>query len=172
MFHRFLVILTRAFLASLITTPPVFAMTTVEWVVANSHNKITPTTAHRIVNEAVSAGSRHGVDPVLILAVMRMESGYRAKVVSSEGATCMMQVIPKWHREKIKGRDLADLRVCADVGARVLKEYLDLNRGDVRRALTKYSGGDRRYASVVMSYKAKIVLETRDAGVMTVASSQ
>lgn len=166
----------RSFIISVIAclaalSSAVTAATTVDWIVANSHAKVAPSKAQRIVNEAISAGSRHGIDPVLILAVMRMESGYRAKVVSSEGATCMMQVMPRYHREKIAGRDLNDLRVCVDVGTRILKEYLVLCRGDMRRALTRYSGGDRRYASAVLAWKARIVLETRDAGGLTVASA-
>ena len=156
--------------AALVSTPSSSAMTTVDWVVANSHNKIAPAKAQRIVNEAVSAGSRHGVDPVVILAVMRMESGYRAKAVSSEGAICMMQVMPRYHREKIAGRDLNDPRVCIDVGTRILKEYLNLSHQDIRRALTRYSGGDRRYAREVMAWKARIVMETRDAVVMTASA--
>lgn len=150
-------------LIAVIMTAPSYADTTRDWVVANSHSKVTPATAHRIVNEAVSAGSRHDVDPILILAVMRMESGYREKVVSREGATCLMQVIPRWHREKIGKRNLVDINTCIDVGTRILKEYRLLCRQDIKCTLTKYSGGDRKYAAAVLAWRAKIVMETRDA---------
>lgn len=142
-------------------------MTTTEWVVANSHNKISPAKAQRIVNAAISAGNRHGVDPVLILAVMRTESGYRADVTSVEGAKCLMQVIPKWHPEKIAGRNLLSIPVCADVGAQVIKEYLGMN-GTMRKALAKYSGGAKGYANKVFAWQARILMETRDAPMMTV----
>ena len=148
---------------------PALSNTTAEWVASNSHHGLTPADANKIVNEAISAGSRHGVDPILILAVMRKESGYRQTARSKEGATCMMQVIPKWHREKIGKRNLRDLPTCVDVGALILKEYLILNRQDIRKALRKYSGGDKAYAGSILAWRAKIVMETRDGGVLLAA---
>ncbi|HYD57176.1 MAG TPA: transglycosylase SLT domain-containing protein, partial [Burkholderiales bacterium] len=64
---------------------------------------------YRVAGEAASAyvatayyaGSLHGVDPVLILAVMAIESRYNPVAESVMGAKGLMQVIPKYHLEKL-----------------------------------------------------------------------
>lgn len=78
------------------------------------------------------------------------------------GAQGIMQVIPRWHGEKVKGRSLYKLNVGAEVGTLVLAEYIAAARGDVKRALRKYSGGSNSYARSVLAYRARMLLETRD----------
>lgn len=169
--YRYFIITLMTLLSAGVTTLSL-AATTVEWVADNSHAGLTKASAQPIVNEAKKAGSRHGVDPVLILAVMRAETGYRQNAVSTEGAMCMMQVIPRWHRDKIGKRSLKDFATCVDVGARVLKEYLGLCGGSSRCALVKYSGGSWRYASSVLAWRAEIVMATGDGGHLLAALTE
>jgi len=61
--------------------------------------------------------------------MMRNESGFESTAKSKQGAKGLMQVMPKYHREKISSRNPYDVVVSIDVGARVLREYLDSNNG-------------------------------------------
>lgn len=113
----------------------------VVWVSENSHNKVSEAKANRIVDYAYEYAAEHALDPLVILSILKNESGFREKVRSKEGATGMMQVIPRWHKAKINGRDPSNMRVSIDVGAQILREYLDLSNNDLGKALNRYSGG-------------------------------
>lgn len=128
----------------------------VGWVSKNSHSKISETKATQIVDYAYEYAVEHALDPLLILSVMKNESGFREKVRSSEGATGLMQVIPKWHRKKINGRDPTVMAVSIDVGAQILREYLSMVNNDVRKALNKYSGGGGKsyYGKISKTHKS------------------
>ena len=139
---------------------PVSAQSLTEWVSRNSHNKLTPSQSRPFVEAAFKYSIKHGVDPFLILAVMKKESGFRVKATSSEGAKGPMQVIAFWHKEKIRGRNLQNIDTGVDVGTMVLAEYLDENNGNTFKALKKYSGGSSEYARSVIKIRAKILNET------------
>ena len=139
---------------------PVSAQSLTEWVSRNSHNKLTPSQSRPFVEAAFKYSIKHGVDPFLILAVMKKESGFRVKATSSEGAKGPMQVIAFWHKEKIRGRNLQNIDTGVDVGTMVLAEYLEENNGNTFKALKKYSGGSPEYARSVMKIRAKILNET------------
>lgn len=44
---------------------------------------------------------QYGVDYALVLAIIETESGYRWDASSKEGSTGYMQVLPKWHKERM-----------------------------------------------------------------------
>ena len=44
---------------------------------------------------------QNGVDYALVLAIIETESGYRWDTASSEGSTGYMQVLAKWHEERM-----------------------------------------------------------------------
>ncbi len=44
---------------------------------------------------------QNGVDYALVLAIIETESGYRWDATSSEGSTGYMQVLAKWHEERM-----------------------------------------------------------------------
>lgn len=139
---------------------PAHSQSLVEWVSKNSHNKLTPSQSRPFVEAAFKYSLKHGVDPFLILAVMKKESGFRVKATSSEGAKGPMQVIAFWHKEKIKGRNLQTLDTGVDVGTMVLAEYLEENNGNTFKALRKYSGGSPEYARSVLGIRSRILAET------------
>lgn len=130
----------------------------IDWVQAESHYKMSRPAASRVVRAALVAAEKHRLDVELVLAVARQETGFRASARSFANARGVMQVIPRWHGEKIRGRNINDIRVGFDVGAHVLAEYLSAKRGNTRRALAKYSGGARQYADKVLRYRASILL--------------
>lgn len=117
----------------------------VKWVFDNSHNKISEGKAKQIINYAYEYSSQYKIDPLLVLSIIKIESGFREKVRSPYGATGLMQVVPRFHKNKLKGRDPSNISVSIEVGSHILREYLDTTDKDLRRALNKYSGGSKVY---------------------------
>ncbi len=103
------------------------------------------------------AGKRNGVPPELLIAMMQKESSLRPKVESHYGAQGLMQVVRRWHPEKLlPSESLFDPEVNIRVGAAVLEEYLNHAGGSLTTALAKYSGNARGYATRVLSESYKL----------------
>jgi soluble lytic murein transglycosylase-like protein len=85
---------------------------------------------------------RAGLDPQLVLGLIQVESGFRKYAVSGAGARGFMQVMPFW--VKLIGQDgghnLFHLRTNLRYGCVILRHYLDLENGDLFRALGRYNG--------------------------------
>lgn len=103
------------------------------------------------------AGRRAGLSPELLIAIMHKESTFQPKVQSSYGAQGLMQVVRRWHREKLHAKEsLFDPVVNIRVGTDILEEYLELAGGDLLKALAKYSGDARGYAKTIISESRKL----------------
>ena len=96
------------------------------------------------VRTAFAAGKQYGIDPLLVVAMMAVESSFNPIAESVAGAKGLMQIIPKYHPEKFTefGGEHAvlDPRVNIVVGARILREYLMMASGDLFTALQTYAG--------------------------------
>ncbi len=96
--------------------------------------------------------SRAGLDPELVLGLIEVESRFRKYAVSHAGARGYMQVMPFW-REVIGERqhNLFSLRVNLRYGCTILRHYLDVERGNLFRALGRYNGslGKPEYPALV-----------------------
>jgi soluble lytic murein transglycosylase-like protein len=116
--------------------------------------------------------ARAGLDPQLVLGVIDVESRFRKYAVSKAGARGYMQVMPFW--SQLIGsaeHNLFNLRTNLRYGCVILRHYLDIERGDLVRALARYNGSLGKksdYADKVMtawrarwSYPAASVIETR-----------
>ena len=112
-----------------------------------------------IVSSAYRAGAEHRVDPLLILAVVAVESRFNPVAESVFGAKGLMQVLPKYHREKLTehGGETALLEpdVNIRVGTQILREYLRRS-GETEGALQMYLGGADEAASL---YTGKVLAE-------------
>lgn len=117
-----------------------------------------PQTMQRYVELAWKEASRRvGLDPELLIAIIQKESVFRPKVQSSYGAQGLMQVVRRWHREKLHASEsLFDPAVNIRVGTDILEEYLELADGDLSEALVKYSGNARGYAKTVINESRKL----------------
>jgi soluble lytic murein transglycosylase-like protein len=84
---------------------------------------------------------RAGLDPQLVLAVIQVESNFRKYAVSTAGARGFMQVMPFWI-DVIGSKDhnLFHLRTNLRYGCLILRHYLDIERGNLTRALGRYNG--------------------------------
>jgi len=96
---------------------------------------------------------RAGLDPQMVLGLIQVESNFRKYAVSSAGARGYMQVMPFWM--KLIGRlddNLFHLRTNLRYGCVILRHYLDIERGDLYRALGRYNGslGQAEYPTLVM----------------------
>lgn len=120
------------------------------------------------VATAYRAGSQLKVDPLLILAVMAVESRYNPVAESNMGARGLMQVIPKFHQEKLLEHGgepaLLDPEVNIQVGAQILREYLG-RFGEVETALQMYAGAfdipNYPYAGKVLAERARLAQAAR-----------
>ena len=95
---------------------------------------------------------RAGLDPQLVLGLIQVESGFKKYAVSSAGARGYMQVMPFWL--KLLGTDdqnLFHLRTNLRFGCTILRHYLDIEKGDLYRALGRYNGslGAPEYPNLV-----------------------
>lgn len=105
----------------------------------------------------------------IILAQISVESGFRSDLVGFNNDTGLMQVIPRWHGERIEkyiyeeNVDLTDPRLNVMVGMDYLDELLVNAEGDVSLALMMYNqgpaSGRRSYARSGESSYAEMVLE-------------
>ena len=113
-----------------------------------------PSTEYRIdlLRSVHYEATRAGLDPQLVLGLIQVESGFRKYAVSSAGARGYMQVMPFW--VKLIGREedsLFDLRTNLRYGCTILRHYLDIEKGDLYRALGRYNGslGKPEYPNMV-----------------------
>ncbi len=95
-----------------------------------------------------------GVQPELVLAVIDVESNFDRFAISSASALGLMQVMPFWVPElgyKDKNQ-LFEIETNVLLGCRILKYYLDMERGDLVRGLARYNGsvGKRWYSDRVI----------------------
>ena len=85
--------------------------------------------------------TRAGLDPQLVLGLIQHESNFRKYAVSSAGARGFMQVMPFWVRQiGNSGHDLFTLRTNLRYGCTILRYYLEIEQGDLYRALGRYNG--------------------------------
>jgi soluble lytic murein transglycosylase-like protein len=98
---------------------------------------------------------RAGLDPGLVLGLIQVESGFRRHAISSAGARGYMQVMPFWTSVIGDGdaSALFDPRANLRYGCTILRHYLDIERGDLYRALGRYNGslGRPEYPNAVLA---------------------
>ncbi len=130
--------------------------------VANRY-RVSQTVAFDLVELAHRVGQELQLDPLLIIAVISIESRFNPIAESVKGAKGLMQIIPKYHAEKLQvfgGADsVFDPETNIQVGAQILKEYIRLT-GNVGIALQMYAGAlsdqDDQYTNKVMNEKNRL----------------
>lgn len=95
---------------------------------------------------------RAGLDPHLVLSLIQVESGFNKYAVSRVGARGYMQVMPFWVKAiGTRDHNLFHLRINLRYGCTILRHYLDLEKGNLYRALGRYNGslGQAEYPNLV-----------------------
>ena len=133
----------------------------------------------RMVVASYRAALEVGLDPLLVLAVISVESRFNPIAESVMGAKGLMQIIPKYHLDKLRaagGEDAVfDPESNIHVGARILQEYV-YRTGTLEAGLQFYIGALRdnsaAYAQKVMAERSRLeqVLKSRNLR-FTLASS-
>jgi len=98
--------------------------------------------------------TRAELTPELVLAVIDVESNFDRYAISSASALGLMQIMPFWVEEvgHTDMNKLFDTEFNILLGCRILRYYLDMERGDLVRGLGRYNGslGRRQYADRVI----------------------
>lgn len=96
--------------------------------------------------------TRAGLEPELVLGLIEVESGFKKYAVSNVGARGLMQVMPFWVKEiGTVEQNLFHLRTNLRYGCTILRHYLNIENGDLFRALGRYNGslGKPEYPNLV-----------------------
>lgn len=96
---------------------------------------------------------RAGLDPVLVLAIIQTESNFRKYCISSAGALGLMQIMPFWQKEiGLSAHNLFDIRQNLRFGCIIFRHYLELEKGNIGKALSRYNGsyGKKHYPLKVL----------------------
>lgn len=112
------------------------------------------TTRHDFLTTVQYEATRAGLDPQLVLGLIEHESNFRKYAVSIAGARGYMQVMPFWVRAiGSPEQDLFTLRANLRYGCTILRHYLDIENGDLYRALGRYNGslGQADYPTAVLN---------------------
>ena len=114
---------------------------------------------------------RAGLDPHLVLSLIQVESGFNKYAVSTAGARGYMQVMPFWVKSiGTREQNLFHLRVNLRYGCTIMRHYLDMEKGNLYRALGRYNGslGREEYPNLVKAawhknWKAPILTKSQSS---------
>jgi soluble lytic murein transglycosylase-like protein len=112
--------------------------------------RISDEATREFIGTAYREGKGIGVDPLLIVAVIAVESRFNPVAQSVGGAMGLMQVIPRYHPDKFnaaRGKSVLDPHTNIQLGARVLKEYIRRGGTDVA-GLQLYNGASADASNV------------------------
>jgi len=91
----------------------------------------------------MKAARMHEVDPAIIKAIIKAESGYNPKAVSKAGAKGLMQLMPRTAKSLgVKDSFCPEQNILA--GVKYFKQLLNQFEGDVKLALAAYNAGSRK----------------------------
>ena len=125
--------------------------------------RVAPDAAEEAVSAAHLASERVGIDPLLVLAVIAVESSFDPNAISLAGAEGLMQVIPKYHEDKLEEHGgsgaVRDPMINILVGTRILEQYIR-RAGSLEAGLQRYNGalsdGSGRYARKVLAERERL----------------
>jgi len=116
-----------------------------------------PRYSNQQIHRAISwYAGKYRLDPALLRAVIKTESGFRQHAVSHKGAVGLMQLTPAT-AATLRVSDIYDPIQNIRGGAKQLRHLLNLYQGDLPLALAAYNAGVRR----VQDRKVPRIRETR-----------
>jgi hypothetical protein len=131
-------------------------------VISKEYPAISEQESRRLIDKILAYSAMYKVDPMLVVGIIAAESGFNKNARSPTGAIGYMQVHPRWHKEKYRGRDLKSPDTNVEVGVMILKDcYERTNARHSDTALACYNGATtptqaRTYAQAVNRHVARI----------------
>jgi soluble lytic murein transglycosylase-like protein len=107
---------------------------------ATSTPQTDTTATEPFAQEIRAAAEREGLDPALVRAVVKHESGFDPRATSRAGAMGLMQLMPATARS-LGVDDPYDPGQSLAGGTRFLRQLLERFEGDVRLAVAAYNAG-------------------------------
>ncbi len=123
--------------------------------------------AKDIVSTSFEESEKHNVEPLLLLAIIKIESTFKQKAQSHMGAVGLTQVMPQYHKTKLKDLkkdklDIWSIEGNIRVGVQILKEYIQASDGNISNALQRYNGSfsdpTKEYSRKVLATMKKLKL--------------
>ena len=113
-----------------------------------------PATRITMLKQIHYESTRINVAPELVLALIEVESAFDEFAISVAGARGLMQVMPFWLDEiGLSDKNLFKIRTNLRMGCTILRYYLDMESGNLTRALARYNGslGRNTYPNKVIN---------------------
>ena len=121
--------------------------------------RIAHAAAEQLALASFAAAHRFNLDPLLVVAVIAIESRFNPIAESDMGAMGLMQIIPRFHLDKLAdhgGLDaILDPRANIRVGTQILQEYIG-RAGSIEAGLQWYNGAANDPAR---AYAEKVIAE-------------
>ena len=130
--------------------------------------RVSPEALQPVFEAAQNAGRQWRVDPLLIVAVISIESRFNPFSQSPMGAQGLMQIIPRYHQDKLPkdagNMALYDPVTNVQIGTRILQEFIQ-RQGGLMEGLQYYAGAtddlDQAYANKVMAERNRLEQASR-----------
>ncbi|MCP4188164.1 MAG: lytic transglycosylase domain-containing protein [Gammaproteobacteria bacterium] len=105
-----------------------------------------PKTRITMLKQIHYESKRVDIAPELILALIEVESAFDEFAISVSGARGLMQIMPFWLEEiGLSDKNLFKIRTNLRMGCTILRYYLDIESGNLTRALARYNGSLGKY---------------------------
>ena len=131
--------------------------------VTRLYKKVSVQEAEQIVNLAYYHADKHRVKPSLILGIIAVESRFDRKAVSPDGSKGYMQVLPRYHQDKIAGRNIHDAKINIEVGTKILGACVNKHK-HINKALACYNGAIT--PSKARAYVKKVTQKTEQLEIL------
>lgn len=125
----------------------------------SDNNNIELEKAEKIIATTFLEAEKAKIEPMIMLSVIGVESRYNQYAKSGMGAVGLVQVMPNYHKGKIKelksesNLDMWSIEGNIKLGVNILKEYIALADGNVQKALQMYNGSSKDRS---LSYSRKV----------------
>jgi len=134
--------------------PKSFEERLVDYIMSNSNMEYT--TAHKLAHSILLNSEAHNIPVNLVLGVIKVESNFKQYAISNAGALGFMQVMPRWHYDKIakmEDKNIYSPHTNTALGTKILHDCLKKHKS-VKMALQCYNGNQ---SDETMTYANKVL---------------